>query len=130
MQTIRVVNYDKNIWSNGREYQWFPFAVKLPNRSEKKDIAGTIKLGNVGELEGQDARMLAAIDSVTEPIDLKIQIVLTNEPDRVEMELTGFKIKGVTVTREWVSADFVFEDMATEPFCGDTITPKLFPGAF
>ena len=57
------------------------------------------------------------------------KVVLADQPDTIEVEYAGMRLRNVTWDQGEISGDLVYEDILSEPVC-EQMTPARFPGAF
>lgn len=120
--TIRVVNNTEAIVSDGETYVGLPFAIEFPDEGDRPGEA-RISIDNV------DRRIVEAVRSITTPPTVKLQVILASQPDTIEFELDGLKLRDVTYDAAQVQGYLRFEDLSVEPVAA-LITPERFPGLF
>lgn len=114
----------RGVVSNGDEYIYLPFEIYLPQDDESGVTKARIRVDNV------DRRMVAAVRSVTKPINIKIQIVLSSNVDLVEMEFDNFQLSNVNYDAYSIEGDLTLNFWNLEPFPSGRFTPSNFPGLF
>lgn len=119
---LRLVANPVNVVSDGYTYIGFPFEMNLPQQ-KGEGRAAQIAISNI---DRQIVRMLREMDTAA---DVLIRVALDHDPDTIEYELSGLKLRNVDGAGDRLSGDLLFEDIDTEPAC-DTVTPNRFPGAF
>lgn len=69
------------------------------------------------------------VRSISEPPSVTLRVILADQPDVVEVEYAGMRLRNVTWDVGEISGDLVYEDILSEPVC-EQMTPARFPGAF
>lgn len=118
--TIKVVND----WKNHGAYTAYPFDIGLPNDSEDRPPEATLRLDNV------DRMLIEAIDLVSTPPDVKLEVVLASDINTVEAGPFEFKMRALDYDVNEITAKLTYEIMLDEPSPGDTMGPNTFPGIF
>lgn len=121
-EPIRVVNNTVDITSNGLEFIGFPFEIDLPSSPEDAPPSSRLRINNVGREIGQ------AIRSIQTPADITIQVVRQEDPDTIEGEWHGFRLRNVRYDALTVEGDLVREDLTREQYPFLTYSPAEFPG--
>lgn len=119
---IRVVNNIENITSNGETFIGLPFAIELPDEGDRPGEA-RISVDNVNRAIAE------AVRSISTPPDVTIQVILASQPDTIDLELTGLKMRDVTMDASAVTGYLRFEELTVEPVAA-TMTPSRFPALF
>lgn len=119
-EPIRVVNNIEDIVSNGATFVGLPFEIELPDEGERPGEA-RIRVDNV------DRRIVKAVRSIQTPPDVTVQVILASQPDVIDMEITGLKLRDTTTDAAAVTGYLRFEDLTVEPVAA-MITPARFPG--
>jgi hypothetical protein len=86
---IRLVNNTEDITSNGLVYQAFPVNLQLPVDDGETVREVLLTLDNVS------LDLIDELRSVTDYINVNIQMVLASNPDLVEIELGELKLKTI-----------------------------------
>ena len=89
-------------------------------------VPGFRVLGGLGS-GGQGTTWLAARES--DGLTVALKVVLADQPDTIELEYAGMRLRNVTWDQGEISGDLVYEDILSEPVC-EQMTPARFPGAF
>lgn len=110
--------------SNGTRFIFMPFEPQYPRDDKTGTITATIKFENV------DRRIVSQIRSVTKPVTLKIQAVLSSDVDFVELEYDDFRLSDVSYDCFYVTGSISLEYFGLEPFPSGRFTPGDFPGLF
>lgn len=120
---IRVVRNYEDIESNGDTYVAFPFEIELPDQDAERPSQCKVTIDNVSR------EILTSLRSISSPADVAIRVVLASQPDTVEIEFTGLKLRNIQYDAGQITGELLFEDVATEPVSKD-MTPQWFPGLF
>lgn len=121
---LRFVNNGENIISNGNTYLATRFGLSIPSESEDQPPKCRLQICNV------DKQIMETVRSLDTPPSLKIEIVLSSDPDTVELSLDSLKFKDVSYDAGIIEGTLGFEDTLSEPFPGDLFAPYAFPGLF
>lgn len=113
------------VQSNGHEYIFLPIQLQLPG--EQETGAGQCSL--VLNFITPEAIQLIR-EKLTSPVDVRIDLVLSGNPDHIEASFSGFKITNVTYSAEQITFDLNMVSLNREPFPCFTFTPANFPGLF
>lgn len=112
------------VTSNSQRYLFLPFDITLPQDDKTGAVTATLTIDNVNRQIVQYARQ------TRKPITVKIQVVLSNALDYVELEYDGFKLTNVSYDGFKVSGDLSIDYLGLEPFPCGRFTPSGFPGLF
>ena len=108
-QTIRVTNNGADLDSNGETFQHFPFDIEFPGDGENEPVA-RLTIANVDRLIGD------AIDAITTPATVGMNVVLTSSPDVLQKDWSFFELRNVTRTALEITGDIVIRQYASEPY--------------
>lgn len=120
---IRVTDNGEDITSGGNKFISFPFSIELPTDNEQMPVA-RLTIANV------DGSIGKAIDLIRTPPSVKMQVVLVNSPNTIELEFSGFKMINVTRNAVSVEADIILQNIGTEPWPSIRVIPSRFPALF
>jgi len=101
----------------------YPFEVELPPESPDRPMIARIRIDNTERLIVNEVR------TISEPPTVALKVVLADQPDTIELEYAGMRLRNVTWDQGEISGDLVYEDILSEPVC-EQMTPARFPGAF
>jgi hypothetical protein len=118
-----VVNDNVDVVHQGWTFNGYPFEVELPPESQDRPMIARIRIDNTERLIVDEVRTIAGPPSVT------LRVVLADQPDVIEVEYAGMRLRNVTWDAGEISGDLVYEDILFEPVC-EQMTPARFPGAF
>lgn len=122
--TVYLVDNSVDIISRGNTYIAFPMKIRLsPDDGETaKDIA--IEFDNVS------LELINEIRQVTDPIGVKIEMILASMPDVVQMQVDELKIASLSYNSSKVSASLIMDSFLTTEMTSEKYTPTIFPGLF
>lgn len=110
--------------SNSETFIYLPFDIILPQDNSTGVISAKLVIDNV------DRSIIPHARSVTVPLDVKVQCVLSKDVDFVEFEFNHFKLTNVTYDAFSIEGDLDMNYWGLEPFPSGTFTPAQFPGLF
>lgn len=122
--TIRFVNNTVDIDSRGDTYTAFPVKITLPAEDNKTSQRAQIEFDNVS------LELIDEIRTVTDPIDVKLEVVLASDPDTVEISYEELKIGNVSYNARIIKADLYLDDFLHTELSSEKYTPTLYPGLF
>lgn len=117
-------NGANGVISNGQEYVFLPFEPILPNQDKDRLPIARIRIDNISR------EIIQAVRTISGAPSFKIMVVLSSDPDTVEIELTGYKLRNVTADAMSVEGELVTEQFDIEPFPSGRFTPANFPSLF
>ena len=121
---IYLVNNTVEIVSNGNTFVPFPMRVTLP-----VDDGETLREVQI-EFDNVSLELIDELRTVTDPIDVKIEMVLASNPDYVEIELDELRIRGINYNKQTVQAKLFMDDFLNTELNSERYTPANFPGIF
>lgn len=110
--------------SNGLEYIFIPFKITLPRDDKTGSVSATLKVDNV------EREIIAQARSIRKPLSVRIQCVLSNDVDAIELDYDYFKLENVTYDQMSISGELTLDYWDLEPFPSGRFTPSQFPGMF
>ena len=122
-EILPIANVD-GVVSNGLEYLYCPFEIKLPRDDKTGLPTAKIKVDNV------DRRIIGHLRTVSKAVSLKIDVVLSRDPDHIDKSFDGFKLENIQYDALSVEGDLTMDYWDTEPFPSGRFTPSGFPGLF
>lgn len=131
-EAIRVCNvpvekFSENVYglvSNNERYYFMPFDIELPQDDKTGAVSARLTIDNVNRQIVQYAR------ETKKPINVTIQVILSNDLDYVEFESADFKLTNVNYNGFTVSGDLSIDYLGLEPFPCGRFTPSGFSGLF
>lgn len=122
--TIRIVNNTESVSSNGNTFESFPVKVVLPADDNETVREVQIQFDNVS------LELIDEFRGVTSPIDVKIQMVLSDNPNFIQYELEDLKLKSISYNAQTITAKLVMDDFLSSGLTSERYTPSNFPGIF
>ena len=115
---IRVANDTMDL-----VYIGYPFEIELPPESADRPMVARLRIDNTERL------IVGEVRSISEPPTVHLKVVLADQPDVIELEYAGMRLRNVTWDMGQITGDLVYEDILSEPI-SEQMTPARFPGAF
>ena len=122
-ETLSVANV-YGVESNGLEYIYIPFEISLPRDDSSGTVSAKLTIDNV------EREIVAQARSIQTPMSVKIQCVLSDDVDVVEMEYDYMALSNVEYDSMTVSGQITLDYWDLEPFPSGRFTPSQFPGLF
>jgi hypothetical protein len=120
-----LVNAGVNgVMSRGQEYPYCPFMINLPAQDDTGVAKASISIDNVSR------EIVAALRRATSALSITIEIVLSSDPDIVEVSVQDFKLDRATYDALTISGDISVQYFDLEPFPQGRFTPSYFRGIF
>lgn len=114
----------RGVESDGLEYIFMPFEITLPRDDSTGTVSATLTIDNV------EREVIAQARSVRTPINVKMQCVLSDDVDVVEIEYDYFQLSNVSYDSMTVSGELTLDYWGLEPFPSGRFIPSQFPGLF
>lgn len=114
----------RGVISNGDTYIFVPIDMWLPKDDNTGVVSAKMSIENI------DRRIVETARSVTKPVNVNIQCVLSDDVDRIELEFDGFKLSNITYDVNEVTGDLTLDYWGLEPFPSGRFIPADFPGLF
>lgn len=122
--SIRVVNNNEEITSNGNLFTAFPFEIELPDSKENSAPRARLSIDNVSREIAEAIRTITTVATIT------IEIIRAADPDTIEITWAPFNLRNVKWDMFRVSGDLVAEEIELEPFPVGQFTPGNFSALF
>ena len=122
--TIRLVDNTEDIISRGNTYLAFPVTIQLP--ADDGESAREVEL----RIDNASVEFIDELRSVTSPIDVTLEMVLSNLPDDVQVELGELKLRAISYNKTTITAKMVVDDFLNTEMASETYTPTIYPGLF
>lgn len=110
--------------SNGETFLFLPFEISLPRDDSSGTVSAKLAIDNI------DRTIIRHARSVLRPLTVTIQVILSSDPDFIELEYTDFKLTNVNYNQFTISGDLTLDYWGLEPFPSGRFTPSGFPGLF
>lgn len=120
---IRVASDNQDVVHQGWTFLGYPFEVELPPENPDRPMVARIRIDNT------ERKIIEQIRAIAEPPSVTLKVVLADQPDVIEVEYAGMRLRNVQWDAGEISGDLVYEDILNEPVC-EQMTPARFPGAF
>lgn len=114
----------RGIVSNGLEYLFLPFSLNLPTQDDTGISKCEISIDNV------DRRIIESVREATSKVSVAMQVILSSDPDNIEISYSDFKLERVSYDAFIVSGEISVEYFDLEPFPKSRYVPSDFPGIF
>lgn len=114
----------RGVISNGQEYVYVPFEIYLPRDDKSGTVSAKLQMENIDRL------IVGTLRSITQPVVVQIQIVLSGNVDFVEMNFDNFRLTNIFYDVMKVGGDLTLDYWGLEPFPAGRFTPSGFPGLF
>lgn len=108
--------------SRGQQYTFYPFSTTLPEEGE--DAQPTMQI----VLDIVERQVTALLASVITPPKVTIELVLSSDPDTVEIEFPDFDLVSSMVDVYQAVLSLSLDSMVTEPYPGYDFTPSATGG--
>lgn len=110
--------------SNGLTYAFSPFDIWLPRDDKTGTVSAKLVIQNV------DRQIIENIRSITKPLTVKTQVVLSSDVDTVELEYDYFKLSNIQYDSLTIEGNITLDYWGLEPFPSGRFVPSDFPGLF
>jgi hypothetical protein len=120
-ETADEVTY--GVPSRGNNFLFLPFEITLPT---EEDAAPRCRI----TMHDVTRYLVPVIRGLNGAPNVTIELVLSSNPDVVEVSFGGFLMGGISYTADSITGDLTVESLAVEPFPAHTFTPSHFPGLF
>ncbi len=122
--TIRLVNNTVNITSRSQVFTAFPFTVTLP--ADDGEVAREVSI----EFDNVSLDLIDEIRTVTTPIEVKLEMVLSSLPNAVQISLEELQIQNITYNSSRISARLILDSFLQTEISSERYSPSIFPGIF
>lgn len=112
------------VTSNSQDYVFIPFDIWLPRDDDTGVVSAKIAFENT------DRRLVRVARSVTKPVNVHIQGILSSDPDNVEISYDFFQLSNIRYDVMKVEGELTLNYWGLEPFPSNSFTPSNFPGLF
>jgi len=114
----------QNVVSNGNVFVATWFDVQLPEISNRSPQGCQVTIDNV------DLRLIGMLRSITQPLQVILQIVLASQPDTIEMEFSDLVLREAQWNESKITGRLVSEDPLNQAFPAHMYEPRTFQGLF
>lgn len=123
-EDIRLVNNSQSITSRGLLFTAFPMRIRLPADDGENQREISLDFDNVS------LELINEIRTVTDFINVKIEMILASIPDAVQMEFDELKIQNLTYDKTRISARLFMDDFLQTEVSSERYSPSGYPGIF
>lgn len=121
---IRVSSDAVDTTSRGNTFVAFPFDLQIADEDSTSSPRATLSIDNI------DRQVITAIRTISSAPTVLVEVVLSSDPDTVEVSFPDFKLENVSYDAYNVSGDLVIEEFTAEPYPSGVFTPAEFGGMF
>ena len=121
---LYYVNNSEDITSRSIVYTAFP--MKITPSSDDGESVREVQI----EFDNVSLELIDEIRTVTDFINVKVEMILASKPDLVEIELGELKIKNIDYNKFPMKARMVMDDFLNTEIPSEKYTPTNFPGLF
>ena len=114
----------RGVISRSNEYVYLPLNIELPQQDDSGIARARVTIDNI------DRRVVEGARSATRGLSVTIEIVLSSDPDTVEVSVPDFRFESVRYNAMTISGDISLEFFDTEPLPAGRFTPSRWPGIF
>jgi hypothetical protein len=122
--SIRVVDNNEDITSNGNLFTAFPFQADLPDSREDAPARAKLVIDNTSQEIAQAIRTITSAASIT------IEVIRAADPDTIEKTWSTFTLRNVEWGSDTVQGDLILEDVENEPYPFAEFNPAQFQGMY
>jgi hypothetical protein len=123
-QPYRFVNNTTDVTALGQTWTAFPFDITLAVDDGQTNPSVEVRFDNV------DRRLIDVVRGLPSAPAFSLYLVLSTQPDVVEMSLTDMQMIDISFDMRSVSARLVSGDLLNAPYPADSYTPDQFPAVF
>jgi hypothetical protein len=121
--TIRLVNANQAVVSNGNTFQAFAFKATLPEETDRVKSAKLV-------VDNTDRRLVTSLRSIQSPAKVTMQVVLFSQPDTIDLEVGPLRLEKANISLNEIELPLGAEPVAYQPVPHGKFTPNHFPGLF
>jgi hypothetical protein len=120
--TMRFVNSQSDVVSNGNTYSSFPFEIALPDADGETPQKATLRIDNISR------EVYAAIWALNPSPTITISVALSSQPDVIEYQTGRLYLGQVTADEVVLEGELIPLQYSRETWPGAVINPARFPG--
>jgi len=121
---FRVCRNNEDITSRGEVYTAYPFDLVEPIDDGETLPSARLTIDNIDRL------LVASVRSVSDPLKVDIELIMSTEPDSVQMSYPGLLLKRVRWDQKSLSGDLEYEPILGLAFPSESFYPQEYPGLF
>lgn len=110
--------------SGGYQFIYLPLQITLPTEEEANAPRASLVLYDATQ------HLVPIIRTLNGQPKVQLDLVLTSNPDTVEVSYTDLFLSSITYNANEIRADLAAVNYALEPFPTHSFTPQYFPGLF
>lgn len=122
--TQRFVNNPVEIVSRGQTFTPFPFNFTFPADDGESLPKITLTIQNF------DNALIEGIRSITQPLQMKLELVTNVQPDVVEVSVEEMVMRSASYDAIQITGVMNIVNILNRQFPADTYTPVQFPAMF
>lgn len=123
-EPVRLVNNTENFVSRGETYLALPFSLALPPDDGESSREISLEMDNIS------LDLIGIIRSITDVIDVKIEMVLASLPNEVQYEVEELKIRSISYDASKITATLYLDNFLQTELSSEKYTPITHPGLF
>lgn len=123
-EVYRAALNTEDVVSNGQVFTATYFDIALPEVANKSPQGAQITIDNV------DERLIGLLRSITQPLQVVLQLVLASTPDVLEMEFPDLVLREADWDESKITGTLVSEDPLNQAFPAHFYDPRNFQGIF
>lgn len=124
LEDIRLVNNTVAIVSRDMIFKPFPMRIRFP-----VDDGETVRDFSI-DFDNVSLDLIAGIRTVTDPINVKIEMILASMPNVVQVEQAELKIATIQYNKNTVSAKIILDNFLNTEMTSERYGPSNFPGLY
>lgn len=114
----------RGVVSQGNEFLFVPMNINLPIQDDTGISRASISVDNISR------EIVRNIRSARTALSITMEVVLSSDPDVIELSAEDFRLERVSYDALTVSGDISVEYFDSEPYPAKRFTPPDFPGIF
>lgn len=120
----RVCLNTEPVFSQGYEFHPCFFEITLPQEDDSAPGGCKLSIDNV------DRRLTELLRSITDPVQVTVQLVLASQPNTIELQLDDLVLREVSWNASRIEGTLESEDPLNQKFPGHLYEPRTFQGIF
>lgn len=121
---VRLVNNNEDVESRGNTFVAFPMTIRFP--AEDGESARDFQI----EFDNVSLELIDEIRSVTDPIDVLIELIFASMPDDVQVSQGDLKLYNVTYNAQSIRATILLDNFLNTEMTSEKYNPDNFPGLY
>lgn len=114
----------ENVVSNGVVHTATWFEIQFPEVGNRAPQGCQVSIDNV------DLRLVGLLRTITQPLQVRLQVVLASTPDVVEMEFEDLVLREANWNVSKITGRLVSEDPLNQVYPAHLYEPRSFQGLF